>query len=177
MKDTIKKLYVMALQYNGISEDMYHFLTEREKDLLFERNGRFFVRKEERAKITVVLTGGVFDIIHIGHIVTLSEAKKHGDVLVVAVARDSYIRKKSRVPVHPLEYRRIMVENLKPVDAAIAGFSEMGKMIEYVGPDAIVYGYDQRESLKPAGVKIIKLEKSIDDSKFKTGKIVDELGL
>ena len=44
-------------------------------------------------------------------------------------------------------------------------------------PDIIVYGYDQKEFLNPKGVEIVKLSKKIDDSKFKTGRIIDELGL
>jgi len=50
-------------------------------------------------------------------------------------------------------------------------------MIELVKPDVIVYGYDQKETIKPEGVEIVKLSKAIDDSKFKTGKILDELGI
>jgi len=177
MKEIVKKLFCLQLQYDGIPEDIFHFLPEAEKALLVETKGRFFLSDEARRKIKVVLTGGVFDIIHIGHVVTLTEAKKHGDVLIVAIARDSHIRKKNREPIHPLEYRRIMVEALKPVDLAIGGFPDPHTMIRYVKPDVIVYGYDQKETIKPAGVQVIKLVKSIDDKKFKTGRIIEELGL
>ncbi len=176
MKETVK-LFVMQLQYGGIPEDAYHFLPEHEKRMLVERDGLFFLNDSERKAIKVVMTGGVFDILHIGHIFTLMEAKKHGDVLVVAVARNEHIRKKGREPVHDLEYRKIMVESLKPVDLAIAGFDDPKKMLEYVKPDVIVYGYDQKESHRPEGVEIVKLERKIDDSKFKTGKILEDLGL
>ncbi|MFH0885073.1 MAG: adenylyltransferase/cytidyltransferase family protein [Candidatus Micrarchaeota archaeon] len=176
MKDAAR-LFVMQLQYGGIAEDIYHFLSEHEKKMLIEKGGRFFLKDEERKGIKVVLTGGVFDVLHIGHIVTLSEAKKHGDVLVVAVARNEHIRKKGREPVHDLEYRKIMVECLKPVDLAIAGFEDQKKMLELVKPDIIVYGYDQKDSVRPKGVEIVKLERGIDDSKFKTGKILEDLGL
>jgi cytidyltransferase-like protein len=171
------KLYVMQLQYGGIPEEVYHFLPEHEKMMLIEKSGRFFLRDQERRRIRVVLAGGVFDILHIGHIVTLAEAKKHGDVLVVAIARDDHIRKKGREPVHGLEYRKMMVEALKPVDLAIGGFDNPERMVELVGPDVIVYGYDQKETFKPKGVEIVKLAGKIDDSKFKTGKILEDLGL
>lgn len=176
MKETIKKLFIMQLQYGGISEEIFHYLPENEKKLLIERGGRFFIRSDQKRKIKVVLTGGVFDVIHIGHIYTLSEAKKHGDVLVVAIARDSHIHKKKREPVHPLEYRRIMVESLKPVDVAVSGFKDPKKMLEFVQPDVIVYGYDQKEGGGMEGIETVKLKKSIDDSKFKTGRILQELG-
>ena len=176
MKDTTK-LYVMQLQYNGIPEEVYHFLPEQEKKMLIEKENRFFLREEERKKMKVVLTGGVFDILHIGHLITLTEAKKHGDVLVVAVAKDEHIKKKGREPVHPQEYRKMMVEAMKPVDIAISGFDDPKKMLEFVKPDVIVYGYDQKEFLKPDGVRIVKLTKNIDDSRYKTGKIMDMFGI
>lgn len=177
MKELAKKLFVMQLQYGGIPEDIYHFLAENEKALLIEKKGAFFLRDDARKRLRVVLSGGVFDVLHIGHIVTLIEAKTHGDVLVVAVAKDSHIRKKKREPIHPQEYRRMMVESLKPVDVALCGFDNPKKMLEFVGPDAIVYGYDQDETFRPKGVEIVKLKKKIDDSKFKTAKILNELGI
>jgi cytidyltransferase-like protein len=177
VKELAKKLFVMQMQYGGIPEESYHFLGENEKKLLVEIRGRFFLRNEARETLRVVLTGGFFDVIHIGHVVTLTEAKTHGDVLVVAVARDEHIRKKGRAPVHPQEYRRMLVDALKPVDVAICGFEHPQKMLDFVQPDVIVYGYDQKEFLKPEGVEIVKLDKRIDDSKFKTGKIIELLGI
>ncbi len=171
------RLYLMQLQYGGIPEDIFHFLPEREKGMLIEKEGRFVLREAERKTIRVVLTGGVFDVLHIGHIITLSEAKKHGDVLVVAIARNEHIRKKGREPVHDIEYRKIMVECLKPVDMAIEGFEKPDRMLELVKPDVIVYGYDQKEAYAPKGTEIVKLEKRIDDRKFKTSRILEDLGL
>lgn len=176
MKDA-SKLYLLQLQYGGITEDMYHFLPEHAKGMLIERKGKFFLREGVRRKLRVVLTGGVFDILHIGHIVTLTEAKKHGDLLIVAIARNEHIRRKGREPVHDVEYRKAMVECLKPVDLAIEGFEKPEKMLELVKPDVIVYGYDQKDALRPKGVDVVKLERKIDDSKFKTGKILEDLGL
>src|SRR5271157_1081303 len=98
MKEISKKLFIMQIQYAGIPEDVYHFLPENEKSMLIEKKGRFYLNDEGRTRIRVVLTGGVFDILHIGHVFTLSEAKKHGDVLVVAVAKDEHIKKKGREP-------------------------------------------------------------------------------
>ncbi|MDD5339777.1 MAG: adenylyltransferase/cytidyltransferase family protein [Candidatus ainarchaeum sp.] len=177
MKEAVKRLYVMQLQYGGIPEDVYHFLPDDEKKLLVEIKGRFFLRNGAREKIRVVLTGGVFDVLHIGHIVTLAEAKTHGDVLVVALAMDEHIMKKGRTPVHPQEYRRMLVESLKAVDVAVSGFDRPEMMLDFVQPDVIVYGYDQKEFLRPKGVEVVRLDKKVDDRKFKTGKILELLGL
>ncbi len=131
---------------------------------------------QERSKIKVVMTGGVFDLIHIGHIYTLSEAKKQGNFLVVVVARDDLITKKGRKPIHPQEYRAKMVEALKPVDAVILGDNDPMKLVELIKPDIIVYGYDQPIFMKPEGVKIVKLEKALNENDMKTTKILEKFG-
>lgn len=131
----------------------------------------------ERAKIKVVMTGGVFDILHLGHLYTLTEAKKHGDFLIVVVASDKHIAKKGRKPIHSQEYRARMVEALKPVDAVVLGEDDPKKLVELIKPDVIVYGYDQQEFLKPAGVKVVKLNMYVEPQKLKTNKIIKELGL
>jgi len=62
--------------------------------------------KKSSTKKTV-LAGGVFDIIHPGHIHTLNAAKALGDVLVVAIATDKTAQKmKKRQPLHNQELRR-----------------------------------------------------------------------
>ena len=177
MKELVKKLVVLELQEKGIDKQIYGRLSSAEKDMVVEKNGKYHVKAEERKKVTVVFTGGVFDIIHIGHVYTLNEAKRYGDVLVVGIARDEHIRKKNREPIHTQEYRRELVEALKSVDVAISGFHNPEEMIELVKPDVIVYGYDQPEFLKPDGVRIVKLEQRVDETKFKTRKILDSLGV
>jgi cytidyltransferase-like protein len=176
-KQMIKKLFIMQLHNNGIPEEGYHFLSKEEKAMLRQEGERFFLKDEFRKKIKVVLSGGVFDILHIGHLYTLKEASKHGDVLVVAIAKDQHIEKKKRKPIHSQEYRLAMVEFLKPVDIALLGMDKPEDLLEYVRPDVLVYGYDQEPFLKPDGVDVVKLDKQIDDKKFKTSRILTELGL
>ena len=58
----------------------------------------------------IVLAGGVFDIIHPGHIQTLNDAKKLGDVLVVVIATDkTAIKMKKRKPLHNAKLRQELV--------------------------------------------------------------------
>ncbi len=176
MDERVRKLFIMQIKDNGIPSDAE--LDEEDKIMLDEKEGRHYLKDEFRKKLSVVLTGGVFDILHAGHVYTLSEAKKHGDVLVVAVARDEQVKKrKNREPVHSQEYRRMMVGALKPVDIAVVGFENPEKMIEVVNPQSIVYGYDQPDFLKPEGVEIIKLKEHVEEDKFKTNKIIKELGI
>ncbi len=177
MRQIIKKLFLIQLAQTGIPGEVHQELTEKEKALLIEKNNKFFLKDDERKKIKVALTGGVYDVLHIGHLLTLNEAKAHGDVLVVAVANDDHIRKKGREPIHQQEYRKMMVEALKPVDIAISGFEDPKKMLEVVKPDVIVYGYDQKPFLKPEGVEVVQLTNKMDETKFKSGKIIETLGL
>ena len=78
---------------------------------------------EERG-LKVVLAGGVFDIIHPGHIHTLNAAKALGDVLVVVIATDkTAIKMKKRSPLHSQESRCELVSCLSMIDAVIIGCS------------------------------------------------------
>ncbi len=176
MDKRVKRLFLMQIKDNGIPSDAE--LTEYEKLILDRKGDKYYLKDEFRKKLKVVLTGGVFDILHAGHVYTLSEAKKHGNILVVAVARDEQVEKrKQRKPIHSQEYRRMMVGALKPVDIALLGFENPEKMVELVRPSAIVYGYDQPDFLRPPGVKIIKLQEHVEEGKFKTNKIIKELGI
>ena len=82
-------------------------------------------RKKLSVSKKIVLAGGVFDIIHPGHIHTLNAAKALGDVLVVAIATDkTALKMKKRPPLHNQELRRELVSCLTMVDMAIIGHEE-----------------------------------------------------
>jgi cytidyltransferase-like protein len=100
--------------------------------------------KKSSTKKTV-LAGGVFDIIHPGHIHTLNAAKALGDVLVVAIATDKTAQKmKKRQPLHNQELRRELVSCLSMVDKAIVGHEDdIFETVKAIKPDIIVLGYDQ----------------------------------
>ncbi len=176
-KEQIKKLYVMQVQENGISKDSYCTLNEDEKGLLELRESRYCLKTENRKQLRVIMTGGAFDIIHMGHLYTLTEAKKKGDLLVVVVATDQVIKNKKGKLVHSQQYRAKMVEFLKPVDLALLGIEKPEKTMERVKPDVIVYGYDQTAFLQPDGVEIVQLKEHMEPEKFKTSRIIRELGL
>ena len=164
------KLFVLQLKEDGISESSFRKLLDSEKALLVEKEGRYYLDSAERARIKVGLAGGAFDILHMGHAFMLSEAKKHCDLLVVAVARDELILRKGRKPVHAQEYRTAMVELLKPVDIALLGGKDYKELLEKVKPDVIIYGYDQEEFAKPPKVEIVKLKNHIEPEKFKSSR-------
>jgi len=99
----------------------------------------------------VVLATGVFDLLHLGHVRFLEDAKKAGGadaVLVVVVARDSTAEKlKGKKPIMNEEQRRALVESLKVVDKAVLGYEglDIGEVILEIEPDVIALGWDQAD--------------------------------
>ena len=98
----------------------------------------------------IVLAGGVFDIIHPGHINTLNAAKKLGDVLVVVVATDkTAIKMKKRKPLHSAQLRQELVSSLSMVDLCIIGDEDdIFNTVDLVKPQIIALGYDQTHQEK-----------------------------
>ncbi len=115
-----------------------------------------------RNSLHVVLAGGVFDIIHPGHIYTLNAAKALGDVLVVVVATDNTSEKmKKRRPLHTQEQRQELVNSLSVVDLCLVGQEDdIFKTVNPVKPQIIALGYDQvhQEKFITDGCKRINLE-------------------
>jgi cytidyltransferase-like protein len=113
----------------------------------------------------IVLAGGVFDIIHPGHIHTLNAAKALGGILVVAIATDKTAEKmKKRSPLHNQELRRELVSSLSMVDKAIVGHEDdIFQTVKEVKPNIIVLGYDQvhQEKFISDGCKRINLDVEI----------------
>jgi cytidyltransferase-like protein len=139
-----------------------------------------------RDALKVVLVGGVFDLIHPGHIHTLKAAKEAGDVLVVVIARTATAQKikKDRKIYHDESLRKELVESLGFVDLAIIGREgTLYDTVEYVKPNVIALGYDQAHSEKDVAenckkrnldVQVIRLSTPIPGSK--SSKIKEELG-
>ncbi len=92
-----------------------------------------------------VMTTGVFDILHPGHVHMLEEAAKLGDELVVVIARDESVAKEKHQPITPEEHRRHMVAALKPVDMAVLGHKgDYYRIVEELRPDVFALGFDQK---------------------------------
>ena len=120
------------------------------------------LKEIQNSNSKIVLAGGVFDIIHPGHIHTLNDAKKLGDVLVVVIATDkTAIKMKKRKPLHSAKLRQELVSSLTMVDLCIVGDEEdIFKTVDLVKPQIIVLGYDQshQEKFIIDGCKKINLD-------------------
>lgn len=100
----------------------------------------------------VVFTNGCFDLLHSGHVHLLQEARKRGDILLVALNSDNSVKKLGKGsdrPINMLHERASIVVGLKGVDF-VTSFDEEtpAKIIDYLMPDVVVKGGDyQRESV------------------------------
>jgi FAD synthetase len=130
------------------------------------------VKREKKRK--VVVASGTFDLLHLGHVRFLEEAKKAGGKdaeLIVIVARDSTVKaRKGKKPVMPEDQRRALVESLKVVDEAILGLEDFSieKVIEKIKPDVIAVGHDQ-DAIEREVQKAIN-EKNFDIQVAKIGR-------
>lgn len=135
--------------------------------------------------MSIVVATGVFELIHPGHILYLSEAKKLGDRLVVVVARDKTVEQKKRKPIIPEEQRLKVVRELKPVDEAVLGDEDdILKPIIKLRPDVIALGpnqdYDEKklgELLKSRGLKtrVVRITEKYSSSLNSSKKIIDSI--
>jgi len=147
-----------------------------------------------KSKRRVILASGVFDLLHLGHVRFLEEAKRAGGKdakLIVIIARDSTVEKtKGRKPIMSEDQRRALVVSLKVVDEAVLGYEnlDIGEVIEKIKPNIIALGYDQADmenSVKSyvaknkVPVEVVRIgkfvENALDSSSKIKQKIIDKL--
>ena len=94
---------------------------------------------------TVGFTNGCFDILHKGHIFSLSEAAKEADYLIVAINSDNSVKKLKGPdrPINTEQTRALIVASLLMVDAVII-FDEENQLelIKLIQPDVLIKGND-----------------------------------
>lgn len=102
-----------------------------------------FLKKNKGKKI--VFTNGCFDILHLGHVEYLNEAKAQGDLLIVGLNSDKSVRelKGEDRPINNEQDRSAMLLNLKAVDC-VQIFTEQTplEIIKLIKPDVLVKGGD-----------------------------------
>ena len=94
---------------------------------------------------TTVFTNGVFDLLHEGHLFSLSEAAKEGDHLIIGLNADASV-KKLKGPNRPIQSessRSKLLAALPFVDAVVLFESDTpAELIERIEPDVLVKGGD-----------------------------------
>lgn len=160
-----KKTPSIILENNKVSENIINVkIDELIKNQLVNED-RTTLTELGRGSLRVVLAGGVFDIIHPGHIYTLNAAKALGDILVVVVATDNTtVKMKKRKPLHSQEQRQELVNSLKMVDLCLVGQEDdIFKTVNLVRPQVIALGYDQihQEKFITDGCRRINLDAKV----------------
>ena len=99
--------------------------------------------KAERKKI--VFTNGCFDLLHVGHVRYLAQAKKLGDFLIIGLNSDSSVKelKGEDRPINSFEDRATLLSAIESVDSVIM-FEEQTpeNLIKDIVPDVLVKGGD-----------------------------------
>jgi len=140
----------------------------------FNFDDRFFPNPEvlaaevvslKQQRLTVVLTMGSFDMLHIGHCRYLNEAKKLGNVLVVGVETDAKVRRRKKGglrPVVPEIERYEMLVHTRYVDLLTVKDDSQPKwhLIKLVRPDVLqavdgTYTAEELEQLKEFCGKVV----------------------
>lgn len=91
-----------------------------------------------------VITFGVYDLLHIGHVLLFKKAKELGDYLIVAVQDDEVIKKykPEAEMVYSTEERLLMVQAIKYVDEVVV-YKNIDKDIQKIDFDVFAKGPDQ----------------------------------
>jgi len=145
-------------------------------------------------KKTIVIASGVFDLLHLGHVRFLEQAKATGGKdakLIVVIARDSTVEKmKGRKPIMSETERQALVQSLKVVDESVLGYEslDIGEIIADIEPDVIALGYDQTQmeaqvkqyiDAHHLPVRVVRIgkfgENTLDSSTKIKQKIIDKL--
>lgn len=125
------------------------------------------IKKYREKNKKIVLTQGSFDMIHIGHARYCKEAKKHGDILIVAVDSDQKVKKRKGEdrPIVPEDERMEMLAHLKAVDHVVLKPIDAPKweLIKLIKPDILIttketYNKSQIKELEKMCGKVVVLE-------------------
>ena len=129
------------------------------EELIKIRHGAFLFGKK------IVLTNGCYDILHVGHVRNLIEAKKSGDILIVAINSDESLKKLKKLssPVTCENERAEILSALYCVDyVTIFGEPTADGIINLLRPDIYAKGTDytpenipERDSVSAYGGKIV----------------------
>ncbi|MCD6154081.1 MAG: D-glycero-beta-D-manno-heptose 1-phosphate adenylyltransferase [Syntrophobacterales bacterium] len=116
------------------------------------------IEKQKKEGKRIVFTNGCFDILHAGHARYLNEAKKLGDILVLAINSDASVQsiKGKQRPLIPQNERAYVVASLEAVDyVTIFDDDTPLRLIECLKPHIIVKGGDWTEE-NVVGGKLVK---------------------
>jgi len=131
---------------------------------------------------------GVFDLLHLGHVKHLEEAKKICDVLIVGITSDKQVKKRKgpNRPIFNEKHRAYMISMLKPVHFVfISSDNTAIKTIKLIKPNYCIKGEDyadskdkylflEKKAVESVGGKMV-FTKTASFAKIKTTKIIGQI--
>ncbi|MBU2632613.1 adenylyltransferase/cytidyltransferase family protein [Patescibacteria group bacterium] len=122
----------------------------------------------------IILAGGCFDILHVGHLKFLQQAKKLGGVLFILLESDKKIKilKGKNRPINSLKERALLLSSLSPIDFVILlpfmhENQQYDKIVNLINPDIIAISEDdsglmhKKRQAENLGIKIKVVTKKI----------------
>lgn len=168
----ISDINISDTKENGVKTTVKHILSSGSNlDQRFIKNYKDLekiVKTFKQMGYRVVLTQGVYDLIHEGHAAYLETAKAQGDVLIVGVDSDELTRKRKgpERPIVPQRERLKMLVHLRSVDIVTLreAHHDIGYLIRLVKPDVLVvsksttdFTYDMAQEYKSVCGEVISL--------------------
>lgn len=129
---------------------------------LFEQ--KLCTREEIKQRIAalpkpVVLTNGVFDLLHRGHVTYLAQAREHGQSLVVAVNTDASVKRLGKGddrPINTCEDRMAVLAALESVSLVVPFDEDTAlEVVEEAHPDIYIKGGDYQMDAIPEGKAVL----------------------
>ncbi|MDD4027246.1 MAG: adenylyltransferase/cytidyltransferase family protein [Candidatus Shapirobacteria bacterium] len=141
---------------------------------------------KKKGKENIVLVGGCFDVVHLGHITFLEKAKEKGDILVILLESDENIKKNKgqNRPINNQENRAKFLTKLKIVDRIIKlpemkSDEEYLEIIKKIKPKVVAVSENdvnlnkKKEQAKIVGAKLIEVTKTVPQQS--TSKIIEDI--
>jgi D-beta-D-heptose 7-phosphate kinase/D-beta-D-heptose 1-phosphate adenosyltransferase len=140
--------------------ELLNTISSENKKIVDLENLKRIVKDAKRKNKRIVWTNGCFDILHIGHIKYLKDAKKQGDILIVGIDSDDSVRrlKGPDRPVNPESERADFLASLGFIDyVTIFPFNSAKDYIYELKPDIYVNGGDRTlETINQEERKIVE---------------------
>lgn len=119
--------------------------------------------KQRRSGQRLVLAHGAFDLLHLGHVRYLEEARQQGDLLIVTVTADAFVNKGPSRPVFPELLRAEMLGALSCVDWVGINHSPTAvNAIELLKPDVYVKGIEYKDAANDVTGKILEEQAAVE---------------
>ncbi len=128
--------------------------------------------RERASGKTVAFTNGCFDLLHVGHAMSLEFARGQADILVVGVNDDESVRRlKGRGrPLIPLAERMLHLSYYRSVDYVTSfGEDTAVRLVEVIRPDVYIKGSDYNIAETPEGLTMLAQGGKVVAAPYKPG--------